>query len=98
MWKEAMGKEAMGKKGDAIGSQPTPTMAMYTEAMDKFAKSSTAFIQHMHLLNEARDAYQSAMTASTALRNDLDAGDQVLRSLMAQLEQEVAAHLGVAAA
>jgi exonuclease VII small subunit len=89
-----MWKEVLEKKGDAIGSQPTPTMAMYTEAMDKFTKSATAFMQHVHLLNEARDAYQEAVSASSAMRRSLDAGDQVLRSLMSQLEQVVAAHFG----
>ena len=34
------------------------------------------------------------MTASTALRNRLDAGDQTLRFLLAQLAQVVNDHLG----
>ena len=49
-----MWKETTWKKADAMSSQPTPTMAMYTEAMDKFTKSATAFMEHVHLLNEAR--------------------------------------------
>jgi hypothetical protein len=64
-----------------MGTQPTLTLAMYTEAMNKFTKSATAFMRHVHLLDKARDAYQKAMTASTTLRNRLDAGDQALRSL-----------------
>ncbi len=48
----------------------------------------------VHLLTEARDAYQAAMTASTALRNSLEAGDQALRSLMTRMEPVVDAHLG----
>jgi hypothetical protein len=43
-------------------------------------------------LTEARDAYQEAMTASTALRNRLDAGYQTLRSLSAELAQVVNDH------
>jgi hypothetical protein len=84
----------MWKKEDGVSTQPVPTMAIYTEAMNKFTRSATAFMEHVHLLTEARDAYQAAMTASTALRNSLDAGDQALRSLMTQLEQVVNVHLG----
>lgn len=83
----------MWKKEEGVNLQPTPTMAMYTEAMNKFTKAATAFMEHVHHLTEARDAYDEAMTASTALRNSLDAGDQALRSLMTQLEQAVNAHL-----
>jgi hypothetical protein len=83
----------MWKKDDGVGPQPTLTVTMYTEAMNKFTKSATAFMEQVHLLTEARDAYLEAMTASTALRNSLDAGDQTLRSLMTQLEQVVNDHL-----
>lgn len=76
-----------------MGPQPTLTVTMYTEALNKFTKSATAFMEQVHLLTEARDAYLEAMTASTALRNSLDAGDQTLRSLMTQLEQVVNDHL-----
>jgi hypothetical protein len=86
--------EAMWKKEDGVSTPPTPTMAVYTEAMNNFTKSATAFMEHVHLLTEARDAYQTAMTASTALRDSLDAGDQALRTLMTQLEQVVGVHLG----
>ena len=85
---------AVWKKEDGVGLQPTPTVTMYTEAMNKFTKSATAFMDQVHILTEARDAYQEAMAASTALRERLDAGDQTLRSLMTQLEQVVSAHLG----
>jgi hypothetical protein len=50
----------------------------------------------VHLLTEARDAYQTAITASAAIRTSLDARDQALRSLMTQKEQVVNAHLGQA--
>jgi hypothetical protein len=89
-----MWKDTTWKKADAMSSQPTPTMAMYTEAMDKFTKSATAFMEHVHLLNEARDAYHEAVSASSTIRRSLDASDQALRSLMTQLEQVVDDHLG----
>ncbi len=82
----------MWKKDDGVGPQPTLTVTMYTEAMNKFTKSATAFMEQVHLLTEARDAYEEAMTASTVLRNSLDAGDHTLRSLMTQLEQVVNTH------
>jgi hypothetical protein len=84
---------AMWKKEDGVGAQLTLIWAMYAEAMNRFTKSATAFMGHVHLLTEARDAYEEAMAASTALRNSLDAGDQTLRSLRAQLAQVVNDHL-----
>ena len=75
-----------------MGAQLTPIWAMYAEAMSRFTKSATAFMGHVHLLTEARDAYLEATTASTALRKSLDAGDQTLRSLRAQLAQVVNDH------
>jgi hypothetical protein len=93
MWK----KEDKEDKEDNVGAQPSPTLAMYTEAVNKFSKSAAAFMEHVRLLTEARDAYQEAMSASTMLRRSLDAGDQSLRSLMTQLEQVVNAHFGEAA-
>jgi exonuclease VII small subunit len=84
----------MWKKENDVGTQPMPTMATYSEAMDKFTKSATAFMEHVHHLTQARDAYQEAMTVSTAIRNSLDAGDQALRSLLLQLEQAVNFNLG----
>jgi hypothetical protein len=50
-------------------------------------------MEHVHLLTEARTAYQEAMAVGTALRSRLDAGDQTLKSLMSQLEQVVNVHL-----
>jgi hypothetical protein len=84
----------MWKKESDADTQPTPTIATYSEAMDKFTKSATAFLEHVHHLTQARDAYREAMTASAAIRNGLDAGDQALRSLMLQLEQAINIHLG----
>jgi hypothetical protein len=85
--------EAMWKKEEGTGSQPTPRWALYAEAANRFRSSATAFMEHVHLLTEARTAYQEAMSASTELRNRLDAGDEALRSVMTQLEQVVTDHL-----
>ena len=96
MWKKEINEsaeQAMWKKDGTSSIQPPPSMTTYTDAMNKFTKAATAFMDHVHLLNEARDAYQAAMTASTALRNSLETGDQALRSLMMQMEQVVTAHL-----
>jgi hypothetical protein len=92
-WERRM-SEAMWRKENGVSMQPTPSMATYTDSMNKFTEAATAFMDHVHILNEARDAYQAAMTASTALRNSLEAGDQALRSLMTEMEQVVNAHLG----
>jgi hypothetical protein len=85
--------EAMWKKEEGTGPQPTPSWALYAEAANKFRSSAEAFMEHVHLLTEARSAYQQAISASTELRSRLDAGDQALRSIMTQLEQVVADHL-----
>lgn len=77
----------MLEKGDGI-------MATYTNAVEGFRKSATAFMQHVDLLTQARDAYQQAMTASAELRTVLDAGDENLRTLMTQLEQALNLHMG----
>ena len=83
---------AIWKREEGVIPQAAPTMTMYTEAMNKFTKSATAFMEQVHLLTEAREAYEEAISASTALRKSLDAGDQTLRSLMTQLEQVVTTH------
>ena len=76
----------MLEKGDVI-------MSTYVGAVENFRKSATAFMQHVDLLSQARDAYQQAMTASAELRTVLDAGDENLRTLMAQLEQALTLHM-----
>jgi len=76
----------MLEKGDGI-------MSTYVGAVEDFRKSATAFMQHVDLLAQARDAYQQAMTASAELRTVLDAGDENLRTLMTQLEQALNLHM-----
>jgi hypothetical protein len=80
------------KKEDSFG-QPTPTLAMYSQAVDTFVQSATAFMEHVHFLNEAREAYEEAMRASAALRDQLDAGDHTLRTFWARLASLVSNHL-----
>ena len=75
----------MLEKGDGF-------MTTYMDAVEEFRESATAFIQNLNLLAQAREAYQQAMTASAELRSVLDAGDQNLRTLMAQLEQALDLH------
>src|ERR1700732_4815217 len=91
-----MSEPMMWKKENLVSTPATPSMASYTDAMNKFTQAATAFMDHVHLLTEARDAYQMAITASASLRNSLDASDQALQSLMTKLEQVVNAHLGEA--
>src|SRR6266705_2645330 len=85
----------MWKKEIDVGAQRVPeTMTMYREAVDEFSKSATEFLEDIALLTKARDAFQRAMTVSTELRNILDTGDEILQTLMAQLEQAVNSQLG----
>jgi ABC-type transporter Mla subunit MlaD len=77
----------MLEKGDGF-------MATYMDAVEEFRESATAFIQHLNLLAQARDAYQQALTASAELRAVLDTGDENLRALMTQLEQALDLHTG----
>jgi hypothetical protein len=65
------------------------TVTAYEEAMTEFATSAKKFLDHIPLLTKARDACQRAMTISTELRGTLDRGDEVLRTLMAQVEHAV---------
>ena len=69
------------------------SVATYIDALEKFSKFAQAFKEHMNLLNQARTEYQKAAMAGVELRTALDAGDEVLRTLMAQLENAVAAPL-----
>jgi hypothetical protein len=86
--------EPMWNKEESVDAQRAPTWAMYAEAMNKFSGSAREFMEHVHLLTEARTAYQEAMSVGVELRRRLDAGDKTLRGLMTQLEQVVSAHVG----
>ena len=71
---------------------PPVTLGAYTEAVNKFTKSASAFIEHLPLLADARRAYEEASRASAELRRVLDAGDENLRALMSHLEQMANVH------
>ena len=66
---------------------PSLSLGAYTEAVNKFTKSASAFIEHLPLLADAKQAYEEATKASSELRRVLDAGDENLRALMLHLEQ-----------
>jgi len=70
----------------------SPNMNTYTEALNEFTRSATAFIEQLPLLTKAREAYEQAMKASAELRRVLDTGEENLQNLMMQLEQAVNVH------
>jgi hypothetical protein len=76
-----------------VEQAPPATLGAYTEAVKKFTKSASAFIEQLPLLAEAREAYEQATRASMELRKVLDSGDENLRTLMTHLEQMANIHL-----
>jgi hypothetical protein len=87
----AMSEKSEVPKGLAEQAPPV-TLGAYTEAVNKFTKSASAFIEHLPLLADARRAYEEASRASAELRRVLDAGDENLRALMSHLEQMANVH------
>jgi len=91
------GKYTVSQEGALAEVQPPPstqaTMAEYAEAVSEFSKNATAFIEQLHLLTKAREAYGRAMKASVELRKVLDTGEEDLRALMTQLAQVLEGHL-----
>lgn len=91
--KDDLENRNVGVPLNAAHGEPTspplssPTMNTYTAAVKEFTTNATAFIEYLPLLAKARSAYEEAMRASTEMRKALDAGDENLRTLMAQLEQ-----------
>jgi len=67
----------------------TEAVAAYEEAMKEFATSAAQFLEHVALLSRTRDAYQRALAVSTRLRDALNAGDDILKGLMAKVDQAV---------
>jgi hypothetical protein len=65
------------------------SMGAYTDAVNDFTKSATAFIEQVPLLTKALDAYEHATKLSSELRKVLDMGDENLRALMSPLEQVI---------
>jgi hypothetical protein len=80
---------SMNKNVDVGPMGRTETVAAYEEAMKEFATSALEFLEHVTLLTKARDAYEHALAVSTRLRDTLDKGDEILRTLMAQVEHAV---------
>ena len=99
MWKdiEVFKKEEdidVLKKQNEVGTQRLPgSMKTYSQAVDEFSKHTSEFLASIPLLIKAREAYQRAMSVSAEVRSMLDAGDETLRTLMAQVEDAVAVHL-----
>jgi hypothetical protein len=84
----------MWKKDISVSAERVPgAMAAYRESVDEFSQHAAEFLQHIPTLVKAREAYQRAMMVSNELRSTLDTGDEALKTLMAQLEQAVSAHL-----
>ena len=78
-----------------VGPMGTKEMVLtYEEAMKEFATSAAEFLEHIPLLTKARDSCQRAMAVSNQLRGTLDSGDEILRTLMAKVEQAVDAQPG----
>ena len=89
MWK----KETYNIFNDPAPQRGPATLTAYREAGDEFTKLATEFLEHVPLLNKARDSYQRALTVSNELRSVLNSGDETLRALMAELDQAVNTHL-----
>lgn len=68
---------------------PSPTMQKYTDAIKEFTQNATAFMEQLPLLTRARGAYEEAMRVSAEMRQVLNAHDENLRTLMAELERKV---------
>lgn len=62
-------------------------MSICAEAIEVFRDSSAQFMQYLHYLVRARDAYRQATTASSELRIVLDASDRNMRVLIMQMQQ-----------
>ena len=90
-WNFAAGSHKVLAEND-YQSSSSPTMTTYTEALNEFTRSATAFIEQLPLLTKARDAYEQAMRTSSELRKVLDTGEENLKTLMTQLEQAVNVH------
>ena len=85
---------SMNENDDVVPLGTKETVAAYEEAMKEFATNAAEFLEHIALLTKARDSYQRAMAVSTRLRDSLDSGDEILRDLMAKIEQAVEGHPG----
>jgi hypothetical protein len=62
-------------------------MSRYSSAAERFRNIAGQVIEQLHNLTQAREAFQKAITASAKLRASLNAGDEILRLLMSNLER-----------
>jgi hypothetical protein len=86
-----VGLQAVSENEGALST--TTTMTTYAEAVNEFTKNATACIGFLPLISKARDGYEQATRASVELRKVLDAGEENLRTVMAQLEQAINVHV-----
>lgn len=86
-------EQQQGEVPARVEQPPSLSLGAYTEAVNKFTRNASAFIEHLPLLAEAKVAYEEATKASAELRRVLDAGDENLRALMSHLEQMANVHL-----
>lgn len=91
---ESQPEVAAGQPEQVQQQLSSSTLDAYTQAVRKFTKSASAFIECLPLLTEARAAYEEAAKASAELRKVLDSGDDNLRALMNQLQQMAGVQIG----
>lgn len=65
----------------------------YRDAVEEFSSSAAEFLKCLPTLTSTRSAYERAMSISSEVRKTLDAGDETLRRMMAQIEDAVHAQL-----
>jgi hypothetical protein len=71
-------------------------MKTYVEAAEEFTKSANDFLHYVDLIAQAQNAYQQAsnayqktIAASAELRKALEKDDEVLRMVVAKMEQAI---------
>jgi hypothetical protein len=88
---------SVGPLGAVVGNEDrlstSATMTTYSEAVNEFTKNAIACIGFLPLISKARDGYEQATRASAQLRKVLDAGEEHLRTVLAQLEQAINLHV-----
>lgn len=84
----------MKESGNGGFVDTTETVSAYEEARKEFAMSAAELLAHTALLTKARESYQRAMAVSSRLRETLDTGDEILRTLLAQVERALAIQPG----
>jgi hypothetical protein len=70
-----------------------PIFQEYAKASEKFSKSAKEFIRCAALLSEARQAYETLITASERIRTSLDSDERQFRALMDLAQDQAKVHL-----